>query len=77
MTQNDPSYGDRAVGLTFNPGGDPRVFSAKQTYAMLIDDLDELRGNSTDPEVKRMASIAITEVQTAQMWHIKLLTWKS
>jgi hypothetical protein len=45
------SYGEKAVGLGFNPGA--------------------------NPEVKRMASVAITELQTAQMWAVKAITWQS
>lgn len=70
------SYGERAVGLTFNPSGDDAVAEAKRTCAKIIDQMHTLRGESTDPEVKRMASVAITEIQTAQMWAVKALTWK-
>ena len=38
--------------------------------------MDELRQTTADPEVKRMASLAITDAQTAQMWAVKALTWK-
>jgi len=38
--------------------------------------MNELRTNTTSPEVKRLASVAITEAQTAQMWAVKALTWK-
>jgi hypothetical protein len=37
--------------------------------------MNYLRLQSDDPEVKRMASVAITEAQTAQMWAIKAITW--
>lgn len=70
------TYGEKAVGLTFNPSGDDAVAEAKRTCAKLIDQMDYLRGNSTDPEVKRMASVAITEIQTAQMWAVKAITWR-
>ena len=30
---------------------------------------------ATDPEVKRMISVAITELQTSQMWAVKAVTW--
>lgn len=70
------TYGEKAVGLSFNPTGDDAVDEAKRTCAKLIDQMDYLRSNSTDSEVKRMASVAITEIQTAQMWAVKAITWK-
>jgi hypothetical protein len=69
------TYGQKAVGLSFNPSGDDAVAQCKQGFATLIDRMHELRLIGT-PEVARMASIAITEAQTAQMWAVKALTWK-
>jgi hypothetical protein len=71
-----PSFGQRAVGLTFNPGGDPLVHSTKERFADLIDEMDHVRQHSTDPERIRLACIAINELQTAQMWAVKALTWR-
>lgn len=69
------TFGQKAVGLDFNPGGDPLVHDLKRRYADLIDDLNSLRGLAS-PEVARMLSVAITEAQTSQMWAIKGITWK-
>jgi hypothetical protein len=44
--------------------------------AAAIDQMNNFRTNSEDPEQKRLASIAITELQGAQMWAVKALTWK-
>lgn len=71
------TFGERAVGLTFNPGGNPVVDDLKACFAQVIDRAHALREGSADPEVKRMASIAITEAQTAQMWAVKAATWRS
>ena len=71
------TYGEKAVGLTFNPSGLSTVDECKRAFAKEIDRLDGLRYESKDPEVKRLASIAITEIQSAQMWAVKALTWKS
>jgi len=71
------SYGEKAVGLSFNPGGDPMVEEIKSGYAKLIDRMDAIRNDpDNSSEKKRLASIAITEAQTAQMWAVKALTWK-
>lgn len=71
------TFGQRAVGLSFNPSGDDAVANCKQVFATIIDRLNNLRTDSDDPEVRRMASVAITEAQTAQMWAIKAITWRS
>ena len=70
------TYGEKAVGIAFNPGGNPEVEKAKSAYAKIIDQMNELRNSTTSPEVKRLASVAITEAQGAQMWAVKAITWK-
>jgi hypothetical protein len=70
------TFGQKAVGLSFNPSGDDEVGKAKQIFANAIDQLDQLRKSTTSGEVKRMCSVAITEAQTAQMWAVKAITWK-
>jgi hypothetical protein len=73
------TYGEQAVGLTFNPSGNPDVDRVKQLYAELID-LCAGHRDSLDKgargERARLFSIAITEAQTAQMWAVKALTWR-
>lgn len=70
------TFGQKAVGLTFNPSGDDAVTMAKQTLADAIDQMDKLRSETSSNEVARMCSIAITEAQVAQMWMVKAITWK-
>lgn len=78
MNENVPelSFGKKAVGITFNPGNDSDVYIVKKYYADIIDMMNNLRNNDDSKEVQRLASIAITEAQTAQMWAVKALTWK-
>jgi hypothetical protein len=73
----DLTFGERAVGLTFNPSKNPQVDEIKRMYAASIDFLNELRTANSDAEVKRMLSLAITKDQEAQMWAVKGLTWNS
>ena len=73
----EQSFGEKAVGLSFNPSGDSEVEACKREFAAVIDRLHNLRsGGSDNSEVKRMASVAITEAQTAQMWAVKAITWR-
>jgi hypothetical protein len=74
--EQDLSFGQKAVGLTFNPSGDDAVAQCKQEFATTIDRMNALRNSSDNPDVKRMASVAITEAQTAQMWAVKAITWR-
>ena len=71
----DQTFGERAVGLTFNPSGDQTVDILKGMIAQFIDLCNEKREAATDPEVKRLYSIAITEAQAAQMCSVKAATW--
>jgi hypothetical protein len=70
------SFGQKAVWLSFNPSGNDEVALAKQECANLIDHMNTLRLTTESGEAKRLCSVAITELQTAQMWVVKALTWK-
>lgn len=78
--EHELTFGEKAVGLTFNPSNDTDVDTITRQYAAIIDTLEELRHTAafigTRSEKGRLASIAITEAQTAQMWAVKALTWK-
>lgn len=76
MDARELTYGEKAVGLTFNPGGNALVQEAKEAYAKIIDNLDAIRTGTENGEVKRLCSIAITEAQTAQMWAVKAITYQ-
>ncbi|HEY1888464.1 MAG TPA: hypothetical protein VGG86_20845 [Roseiarcus sp.] len=71
------TYGEKAVGLNFNPSGDGKVDVLKAQAAAFIDSCHDWREEATDSEVERMYSVAITEMQAAQMWGVKAATWRS
>jgi hypothetical protein len=75
ITQH-PTYGEKAVGLTFNPSGDPLVNEIKVAYAKIIDLCNDLRALTGPNEKARLLSVAITEAQTAQMWAVKGITYR-
>ena len=68
------TFGEIAVGLSFNPSGDQKVTELKQHYAAIIDILNDDRGENRD-ERARLSSVAITEAQGAQMWAVKAVTF--
>lgn len=78
--QTLPTFGQKAVGINFNHAQGETysaVDRAKQTLANSIDQMNTFRNREdVTPEQKRLASIAITELQGAQMWMVKALTWK-
>lgn len=74
------TFGEKAVGITFNPGGNPAVDEVKKAYAGIIDSLNDARKAAADAENSeqvRLFSVAITEAQTAQMWAVKAITWRN
>jgi len=80
MSESQPqslTFGEKACGVAFNPGGDAMVHAVKTKYAELVDVLHALRMSNDNPEIARMLSIAITEAQTSQMWAVKGITWKA
>lgn len=76
VPQQPLTFGQKAVGLTFNPGGMPEVQTIKTEFAQVIDTLNTYRTNAESGEVKRLLSVAITEAQSAQMFAVKAVTWK-
>lgn len=80
MEDRPQTYGEKAVGLSFNPSGMGDVHELKKMYAAIIDHLDDFREGykkrGDNPEMVRLCSIAITEAQTAQMWAVKAVTWR-
>ena len=71
------TFGEKAVGLSFNPSGDDAVSKLKSLYAQVIDHCNDARNNpEATAEQKRLYSIAITEAQGAQMWAVKAATWR-
>ncbi len=75
MENRELTFGEKAVGLTFNPSGNEHVLLVKEKFAKTIDTLNDYRNATEDAETKRMLSVAITEAQTAQMWAVKAVTW--
>lgn len=72
----EPTFGEKAVGLTFNPEGHPEVNEIKRKCADLVDALNDMRQLTDNGDKKRMFSEAITCIQAGQMWGVKAVTWK-
>lgn len=70
------TYGEKAVGIDFNPSCLTDIDVMKKKFADVIDKMDYIRSESTSAEQKRLCSVAITQIQTAQMWAVKARTWE-
>ena len=76
-TGREMTYGEKAVGLTFNPGGHEKVNEVKKAFAKAIDSIQEERAKDITPSEKgAMLTLAIRKAQDAQMWAVKAITWK-
>lgn len=76
LPKRELSFGEKAVGLTFNPGGHEAVNSIKKLSAALIDELDAMRNSTEKGEAKAQFTIAIRSIQEGQMWGVKAATWQ-
>lgn len=74
------TFGGKAVGLTFNPGGSEEVDAIKKAAANFIDEVcgpsgEKLNFTATDTEPAAMRKLAQRAAQEAQMWAVKAATW--
>lgn len=76
MENTQLTFGQKAVGLSFNPSGDPSVNKAKELMAEAIDLMNDFKSGVASQGQARHASVAITQLEDAQMRMVKALTWK-
>ena len=48
MSTDNQTYGEKMVGLAFNPSGDADVITLKEHYAQVIDHLNTIRETTED-----------------------------
>jgi len=75
-TGREMTYGEKAVGLTFNPSNDPKVQEIKELYAKIIDILAEEKSKPCTEQKTSMFDIAIMQAMDAQMWAVKGITYQ-
>lgn len=74
----DLTYGEKAVGITFNPGGNTEVNNIKRLCALVIDELydqREIAKLENNGEKIAQFTLAIRDIQSGQMWGVKAATW--
>ena len=71
------TFGEKLVGLTFNPSNDDKVAKAKKLCADLMDLVNEERKNRETTELEGyLYNHTVGEILNAQMNVVKLLTLK-
>ena len=76
-TIRELTFGEKLVGLTFNPSGDPNVQRAKELCAELADLLNQNANSHVEkPLCRLLFDKAIGDILDAQMNVVKVLTFK-
>ena len=71
------TFGEKAVGIGFNPGQHGNVSSIKRLSADLIEELHQQRlSNKDNSEMVAQYTLAIRKIQEGQMWGVKAATWQ-
>lgn len=72
--------GEKAVGLTFNPSGSETVVRLKEIFAEAFDIVEKSvlpdDGTNETARKRKMRDSALSEILTAQMWAVKVITLK-
>ena len=68
------TFGQKAVGVRFNPSGMSEVDEVKQTFADIIDKIEQRPGQTY--LANTFKGMAIRATITAQMAVVKFLTWQ-
>lgn len=70
------TFGQKLVGISFNPSQDPKVDKAKKLCAELADLLNEHNeSKEKTQDSQRLFSHAVGEILNAQMNAVKVLTY--
>lgn len=69
--QRQMTLGEKRCHINFNPSSDDKIGTFKKMMADAIDYCNEELTSTEDGEAKRCFSIAMTELETAQMYAVK------
>jgi len=76
------SIGEQRVRIEFNPSNDDKVFKIKQSSAILINMIEDLKSEKSNGgkdvvsgEFIRLCSLAQTAYEEAAMWAVKAATY--
>lgn len=69
------TFGEKAVGINFNPGGDEKVNEIKTLYARIIDLCNDLPNEGQSKFGDDLIKTAISQAVIAQMSAVKAITF--
>lgn len=75
---SEPTFGMKAVGMSFNPSKDSKVDRVKHLFAEIIDDNKQYHADIEKPTWMQnvLHTMAFNACIAAQMAVVKFLTWK-
>ena len=71
LPQRELTLGEKRCHINFNPSSDDKIGTFKRMMADAIDYCNNELMATEDGEAKRCFSIAMTELETAQMYAVK------
>jgi hypothetical protein len=71
QTTQELTLGEKRCHINFNPSSDDKIGTFKRMMAEAIDYCNDELNNTEDSEARRCFSIAMTELETAQMYAVK------
>jgi len=71
QTTTEMTLGESRCHINFNPSADDKIGTFKRMMADAIDYCNAMSFDSNDSEAKRCFSIAMNELETAQMYAVK------
>lgn len=76
--EKELTYGEKAVGISFNPSGNANVDELKSLFAKAFDIVEQSvpadDGTIATARKRKMRDNALAEIITAQMWAVKVVT---
>ena len=67
----EATLGEKRCHINFNPSSDDKIGTFKRMMADAIDYCNNELNSTNDGEAKRCFSVAMTELETAQMYGVK------
>jgi hypothetical protein len=69
--EREMTLGEKRCHIGFNPSADDKIGTFKRMMADAIDYMNNESNATTDTEAKRCFALAMTELETAQMYGVK------
>jgi len=69
--EREMTLGERRCHIGFNPSSDDKIGTFKRMMADAIDYMNNESNATSDHEAKRCFALAMTELETAQMYGVK------